>query len=108
AGGLGLGACDLVPLLEEAGRVALPLPIVETAFVAGPLLAAAGDEDAVGRLVAGELLVACALDGAATVPWAGDAELILAAEEPGGEIRRSSSPLEGVAGADGGRGLAAL
>ncbi|HEX3361157.1 MAG TPA: acyl-CoA dehydrogenase family protein, partial [Solirubrobacterales bacterium] len=70
AGGLGLGACDVVPLLEEAGRVALPLPIVETAFVAGPLLAAAGDEDAVGRLVEGELLVACALDGGATIPWA--------------------------------------
>jgi alkylation response protein AidB-like acyl-CoA dehydrogenase len=108
AGGLGLGACDLVPLLEEAGRVALPLPIVETAFVAGPLLAAAGDEDAVGRLVAGELLVACALDGAATVPWAGDAELILAAAGPGGEIRRSSSPLDLVEGVDGARRLAFL
>lgn len=42
AGGLGLGACDVVPLLEEAGRVALPLPLAETAFVAAPLLAAAG------------------------------------------------------------------
>jgi alkylation response protein AidB-like acyl-CoA dehydrogenase len=90
AGGLGLGACDVVPLLEEAGRVALPLPIVETAFVAGPLLAAAGDDDAVGKLVEGELLVACALDGDPTVPWACDAGLILVAERPGAPVRRVS------------------
>jgi alkylation response protein AidB-like acyl-CoA dehydrogenase len=95
AGGLGLGACDVVPLLEEAGRVALPLPIVETAFVAAPLLAAAGDEEAVGRIVEGELLVACALDGADEVPWAGDAGLILIAQRPGG-------PVEGLAASSGG------
>jgi alkylation response protein AidB-like acyl-CoA dehydrogenase len=86
AGGLGLVACDVVPLLEEAGRVALPLPLVETAFVGAPLLAAAGDEEAVGRIVAGELLVACALDGGETVPWAGDAGLILIADRPGAPI----------------------
>jgi alkylation response protein AidB-like acyl-CoA dehydrogenase len=102
AGGLGLGACDVVPLLEEAGRVALPLPIVETAFVAGPLLAAAGDETAVERLVAGDLLVACALDGAAEVPWAGDAGLILVGERPGGPVSKlvapsDSEPTDGLA-----------
>jgi alkylation response protein AidB-like acyl-CoA dehydrogenase len=86
AGGLGLGACDLVPLLEEAGRVALPLPILETAFVGAPLLAAVGDEDAVGKLVEGELLVACALDGADEVPWTRDAGLILVADRPGGPV----------------------
>jgi alkylation response protein AidB-like acyl-CoA dehydrogenase len=37
AGGLGLDECALVPVLEEAGRVALPHPIVETAMVAAPL-----------------------------------------------------------------------
>jgi alkylation response protein AidB-like acyl-CoA dehydrogenase len=99
AGGLGLGACDVVPLLEEAGRVALPLPIVETAFVAAPLLAAAGDDDAVERIVAGDLLVACALDGAAEVPWAGDAGLVLVAERPGGPVARiaPSTSADGVA-----------
>jgi alkylation response protein AidB-like acyl-CoA dehydrogenase len=100
AGGLGLGACDMVPLLEEAGRVALPLPIVETAFVGAPLLAAAGDEDAVGRIVEGELLVACALDGADEVPWAGDAGLVLTAERPGGPIARIA-PSSDAAGASG-------
>lgn len=108
AGGLGLGACDVVPLLEEAGRVALPLPIVETAFVAGPLLAAAGDEDAVGRLVEGELLVACALDGGATIPWAGDAGMLLVAERPGAPVRRLSGAVEPAESVDGARRVAVL
>jgi alkylation response protein AidB-like acyl-CoA dehydrogenase len=99
AGGLGLGACDMVPLLEEAGRVALPLPIVETSFVAGPLLAAAGDDVAVAALVEGELLVACALDGDATVPWAGDAGTILVAERPGAPVRRvTGADADGASG----------
>ena len=44
-GGLGLGLVDLVLLVEEAGRVALPEPLGVTAGVAAPLLAeiAAGD-----------------------------------------------------------------
>jgi hypothetical protein len=108
AGGLGLGACDVVPLLEEAGRVALPLPIVETAFVAGPLLAAAGDDDAVGKLVEGELLVACALDGGATVPWAGDAGLVLVAERPGAPVRRVSGVLDPAESIDGARQVGVL
>jgi alkylation response protein AidB-like acyl-CoA dehydrogenase len=37
-GGLGLGLVDLVPLLEEAGRFALPEPLLETAALAAPLL----------------------------------------------------------------------
>ena len=36
-GGLGLDETYLVPVLEEAGRVALPLPLTETALVAAPL-----------------------------------------------------------------------
>ena len=38
-GGLGLGLVDLVPIIEEAGRVVLPEPLAMTAGVAGPLLA---------------------------------------------------------------------
>jgi alkylation response protein AidB-like acyl-CoA dehydrogenase len=40
-GGLGLGLLDLVLLLEEAGRVALPEPLLETTALAAPLLGAA-------------------------------------------------------------------
>ncbi len=77
-GGLGLAACDVVPLLEEAGRAAVPLPILETAFVAAPLLAQdAGATPALERLLAGELLVACALDGATGVPYGAIADLVL-------------------------------
>ena len=40
-GGLGLEMVDLVLLLEEAGRAGLPEPLLETACLAGPLLASA-------------------------------------------------------------------
>jgi alkylation response protein AidB-like acyl-CoA dehydrogenase len=52
AGGLGLSEVDLVLVLEESGRCALPEPIVETAAVAAPMLAARGDAR-VGDVVAG-------------------------------------------------------
>ncbi|MFN2591109.1 MAG: acyl-CoA dehydrogenase family protein, partial [Actinomycetota bacterium] len=38
AGGLGLDEVDLVLIMEEAGRAALPEPLVETAAVVVPLL----------------------------------------------------------------------
>jgi alkylation response protein AidB-like acyl-CoA dehydrogenase len=38
AGGVGLSEVELVGVLEEAGRVALPEPLAETACLAGPLL----------------------------------------------------------------------
>ena len=41
-GGLGLGEVDLVLILEEAGRVALPEPLLETTAIAVPLLVEAG------------------------------------------------------------------
>ena len=41
-GGLGLGLLDLVLLLEEAGRVALPEPLLETTALTAPLLAELG------------------------------------------------------------------
>ncbi len=40
AGGLGLGDVDLVGVLEEAGRACLPEPLLETAALAAPTLAA--------------------------------------------------------------------
>ncbi len=47
-GGLGLDASYLTPVLVEAGRVALPHPLAETAMVAAPL-------GVVGRMVATDL-----------------------------------------------------
>jgi alkylation response protein AidB-like acyl-CoA dehydrogenase len=110
AGGLGLGACDVVPLLEEAGRVALPLPLAETAFVAAPLLAEAGGDEAsdqaaelLARLIEGEALVAASLDGSGLVPFAGVADSLLLGDGPGGEIRllpaSAAEPVESIDGA---------
>jgi alkylation response protein AidB-like acyl-CoA dehydrogenase len=63
-GGLGLDETWLVPILEEAGRAALPHPLVETAMVAAPL---AG----VGRgMVTTDL-------GGPNVPCAADADALL-------------------------------
>lgn len=44
-GGLGGTELDMVLLLEESGRVALPEPVLDAAFVAAPLLADVGTED---------------------------------------------------------------
>ena len=60
-GGLGLGLVDLVPLVEEAGRVALPEPLGTTVGVAAPLLAGLDDAPA----AVGALLTAVA-EGTAT------------------------------------------
>ncbi len=42
-GGLGLSEVDLVGVIEEAGRAALPEPLAETAALAGPLLSGTVD-----------------------------------------------------------------
>ena len=58
-GGLGLDETYLVPVLEEAGRAALPHPLTETALVAAPLGVVgpmvATDLGAVGPMVATDL-----------------------------------------------------
>jgi alkylation response protein AidB-like acyl-CoA dehydrogenase len=49
-GGMGLDERDLVLLLEETGRAALPAPVVATAAVGAPLLRDAGQlDDGEGR-----------------------------------------------------------
>jgi len=73
-GGLGLTEVDLVLLLEETGRVALPGPIVEHAAVGVPLLAGTGDLSS--RVIAGEALVTVS-DRADRVGWAEVADAVL-------------------------------
>lgn len=58
-GGLGLDETWLVPILEEAGRVALPHPLVETAMVAAPLV---GPGVGLVSTDLGGPVVPCALD----------------------------------------------
>jgi alkylation response protein AidB-like acyl-CoA dehydrogenase len=80
ADGLGLDERSLVLVLEEAGRAALPHPLVDTAAVAAPLLAAAPDGEGPGPAgvpdAHGIGMVATDLGGP-YVPCAADADWLL-------------------------------
>ena len=93
AGGLGGTEVDLVLLLEELGRAAVPGPVFETAAVVAPAL---GDGATVGT---------AALDGSPYVPHAHVASVVLV---PGGVLRPTGATLTPVDGIDGGRRLFAV
>ncbi|GAA1844202.1 acyl-CoA dehydrogenase family protein [Pseudonocardia ailaonensis] len=103
AGGLGLSVSDLVPALVETGRAAVPAPIVETALVAVPLLLAAGRDDLVAAIVAGDALVTAAPAGE-PVPWVPGATHVLVL----GEGAVLAVPGIRVPAVDGSRPLARL
>jgi alkylation response protein AidB-like acyl-CoA dehydrogenase len=75
-GGLGGDEVDLAPVLEEAGRAALPDPLVETLAVAAPALAEGGRDEQkrewLPRIAAGEALVAVSFGDE---PWVLDADV---------------------------------
>ncbi len=104
-GGLGLDETFLVPVLEETGRAALPVPAVETIAVAAPLLAAVGD-DLLGLILGGDLEVACELTGGDLVPYAAVAGAILAGDLTAAWIHPGS--VLPVAAVDGARRLGRL
>jgi alkylation response protein AidB-like acyl-CoA dehydrogenase len=79
-GGLGLGFLDLVLLLEECGRYAVPEPIAQNAAVGIPLLAELGGDAAaewLPKLAAGEARLAVGLEVNPTVEDAASADLLL-------------------------------
>lgn len=81
-GGLGLAEVDWVLLAEETGYAALPHPFVETACVAAPLLAAAGDADGLlGALLEGASLASAAI-ASAHAPWGDRAAVIIELDQP--------------------------
>ena len=73
-GGLGLTEVDLVLVLEEAGRAALPGPLVEHAAVAVPAL----DGDLLAGAVRGDAVVT--FGDARRVGWAAVADAVLVAD----------------------------
>lgn len=81
AGGLGLDDLDLSPLLVESGRSAMVEPIVDTAAIAVPLLAAAG-HDALDAVVNGDLVVAVGFANDTVVRV--DADALLLERDDGG------------------------
>ncbi len=95
-GGLGLDETWLVPILEEAGRAALPHPLVETAMVAAPLTGAGAG------MVTTDL-------GGPHVPCAADADgVLLEVEGALVVVARSRLALEAVETVDRGRRAAAV
>ncbi|CAN5659841.1 MAG: acyl-CoA/acyl-ACP dehydrogenase [Actinomycetota bacterium] len=97
-GGLGLHEVDLVLLLEEAGRAALPEPLAETTAIAVPTLVEAGTpvqrDEWLPRIAAGDAVATvqlagtpsaqAAVVGSALVSAAHIADLLLT--ESGGEL----------------------
>jgi len=74
AGGLGLNEVDLVLLLEEAGRAALPEPLAEHTAVAVPTVAdAAPDHPLLGPAAAGEITISVGLEQSPYVSGAEEA-----------------------------------
>src|SRR5688572_8060863 len=83
-GGLGGDEVDLILLLEEAGRVALPEPLLETAAVGVPTLRANGGDLArewLPRVAAGDAILTVAMSGV-TLADAHVADLILTPRGP--------------------------
>lgn len=76
-GGQGGDLVDLVGVLEEAGRAALPEPLLDTAAIAAPVLARAGDDVRLAAIAAGELTVAAQPHVGGPVLH-GDADVLLA------------------------------
>jgi alkylation response protein AidB-like acyl-CoA dehydrogenase len=104
ADGLGLSPVDLVLILEEAGAHALPDPLVETAAVAVPLLADAGDAR-VDELVGGATVAAVGpLDELAVGAPAAD-YILLFADGRAHLVARADATLEPHPSVDGGRPL---
>ncbi|MFI8852541.1 acyl-CoA dehydrogenase family protein [Streptomyces sp. NPDC053499] len=74
-GGVGCGTLELALACEEAGRALLPSPLLPTAGLAAPLIAALGTVDQrarlLPRLASGELTAALAVPGSALAPALG-------------------------------------
>lgn len=74
--GLGGDEVDLVALLEECGRFAVPGPLVEHVAVGVPVLAGAGREEG-ARAVDGSVIATAGVRGTRAVPFADTADLYI-------------------------------
>jgi len=86
-GGTDGSEIDLALVLEEAGRAALPEPLLETVAVAAPLIADAGTEEQkqewLPRIASGDAVVTVLLRDQRYAVEAGDADLLIAETENG-------------------------
>jgi alkylation response protein AidB-like acyl-CoA dehydrogenase len=110
-GGLGLTELELVLLLEESGRFAVPEPILETSAVGVPLLRDAARDATSSRwlraIAAGDAILALQLEGTPYVAGAEGAHLLLA-EHRGAvhALEQSAFSVERYGSIDGSRRLA--
>ena len=105
-GGAGMNEVDLVLALEEAGRALLPEPLLESAAVAGPLLARAGTDaqkaEWLPKLASGDAVFSVGLAGQ---PYVQDATADVVILERDGELhaatqdRLTLTPLKSIDGA---------
>ncbi|NBU24445.1 MAG: acyl-CoA dehydrogenase [Gammaproteobacteria bacterium] len=87
AGGLGLAPIDLARLAEEAGRAALPEPLIDVEGIALPMLAqlaaaAPGAHDALAAALAQQATVLAVTPGSGPVAAAVDADYLLVGRSP--------------------------
>ncbi|MCO4747697.1 MAG: acyl-CoA/acyl-ACP dehydrogenase [Proteobacteria bacterium] len=101
-GGLGMGALDWVLVLEEAGRVALPEPLIEH-IAAVELLAESGEAEWVERLASGEARVTVFQSGGYAVS-ADTADAVIRLGDTGAELLTEFTTVRHAA-ADGSRPL---
>jgi alkylation response protein AidB-like acyl-CoA dehydrogenase len=101
-GGLGMTELDWVLVAEETGYAALPHPFVETAAVAAPLLAAAGDPDGLLEAVVDGSRPAAVLPlGTRLVPWGDEVTVLLSLDHDPATGRWTARRVEsGVAQGD--------
>jgi alkylation response protein AidB-like acyl-CoA dehydrogenase len=80
-GGAGGNEIDLTLVYEEAGRAALPDPLLETTGVAAPLIRDLGNDDErekwLPKIAGGEVLAAVRIPEQTHVPWAAEADLLV-------------------------------
>ncbi len=106
AGGLGMTDEDVVPLLVECGRAALPDPVSSSAYVAAGLLRDHGGQGAsglLGRIADGSATVLVGFPGSGFLTAAASADVFLMCDR--GEVHELTpadvtlSPVESVDGA---------
>jgi alkylation response protein AidB-like acyl-CoA dehydrogenase len=107
-GGSGLDWVTAVLILEEAGRAAIPLPLLETIAVAVPALVAAGDPAAMlPGVLGGEAVASASLDADRILPAGRGADVVILAADDRLSVHAGADlDLEPVAGLDRGRHLA--
>lgn len=86
-GGSGFDWVTMALVLTEAGRAALPLPLMETAAIAVPLLQAAGDPAGImASLLSGDLILTVSAGTGGLAPASSRADWFLLATEDGSRL----------------------